>query len=299
MSLQKAGGTNIDNTVLPAAAANLVDHLETHLVTAGWTIISGGGSDAIKFESAAQADGFKIRIVTSVSGADMTLQMTNVGETANGTVAGIHLNVDGVSTWVLMANKFGFVLFEDTAIGATGEKWCMCGTMFLESFLTPTITEVGFLMGDHRSSTSNTLNNSFRTHSEPVGLPAVGNFLYNGVMINVDNVSSSLFEEGHPSFFLPQLQMVNKGTYNGTPTLLMQYASGEHLMSDAMLAWGEPSMTANFKKIRGQLFDVVISADPNLNRGDVVTIGVDTFRVVNDNFNNAFEIGCSILWLQP
>jgi len=303
MSLQKAGGTNIDNTVVPANAAALIDHLETHLVGAGWSIISGGGTDAIKFQSAATLDGMQVRIQTNVSGSEVTLTLTNVAETAVGTTGLIRLAVDGSSTWRLMANKFAFVLFQDTApvilTAAGAKKWCMAGTLYLESFLTPTITEIGFLFGDHRSTTLDTHQDSFRMKAEYEGTPGVYTLLYNGALSEADNINSNSYEEGDPGLLTPNHAQSETTNYNGNPTKLLQWVTGEHYGSDAVMAWGTPSRTANFKTGRGQLFDVVHLADDNLNRGDVVTIGADSFRVFTDGAASANQWPYALAWLQP
>lgn len=301
MALQKAGGTNIDNTVTPADESALIDHLETHLVSAGWTIISGGGSDAIKFESAATPESMKIRIVTSSQGTEMGLELRNASESATGATAQVRCDVDGVNSWRLMANKYAFILFEETAavaFGAAGaKKWCMAGTLFLESFLTPTITEIGFLFGDHKKTTSDLHHNSFRVESEIRGNSAANSLLYNAVVRNTEDVNANI-ERGDSGFLLSYWSQ-GTGVYSGSPTKLAQWVSAEHFMCDPLLGWGEPSRTANFKQLRGQLYDCVIAMDDNLSQDDAVTIGGDTFRVVTDTSASSAKLPYNLLWLKP
>lgn len=287
MSLQKAGGTNIDNTVTPAAAANLVDHLETHLVTAGWTIISGAGTNDVKFESATTADGMKVRIITGVSGSDMTLEIRNSGETASGATGNIRCAVDGVNSWRFMANRYGFVLHETTSAVALGnssgaKKWCMAGTLYLESFLTPTVTEVGYLMGDHRSTTNASHYESLRTKPMIEGTPANNSLLYNGSILDSNNTTSANIEEGDLGLLIPVFPLADSTGYSGSPTKTYKWASGENILADPLLAWGSPDRTTNMKLIRGQIFDVIVALDNDLSQGDTVTIGLDDFRVVSD-----------------
>lgn len=310
MSLQKAGGTNIDNTVTPAAATNLVDHLETHLVSAGWTIISGSGTDAIKFQSAATPDGMQIRILTGVSGSDMSLEMRNVGETATGTAGCIRLTVNGADSWRLMANKYGFVLFQDTTpvtfLTSGAKKWCICGTLYLESFLTPTVTEVGFLMGDHLSTGSSVHQRSFRNELSLAGRPAVFQGLYNGTLMEIHNDTSGSTTStlmGSPALaFMSMLPSANQ-QFVSNPDMNLQWATGEFPVMDPLVMWGTPDKSTNLKRIRGQMFDVLVSMDPNLVRNDIVTIGLDSFRVINDpRTSDRFSYqdhACALLWLQP
>lgn len=302
MALQKAGGTNIDNTVTPADESALIDHLETHLVGAGWTIISGGGTDAIKFESAATPESMKVRIVTSSqAGVEMGLELRNSSESASGATAQVRCDVDGVSTWRLMANKFAFVLFEDTAavvFGASGaKKWCIAGTLHLESFLTPTITEIGFLFGDHKATGDDIHQHSFRIVAELRGNPGAHSLLYNAGIRNVENQSANK-ERGTPGFVLSYWPS-GETAYQGNPTKLAQWASAEHFMCDPLLGWGEPSRTTSFKQLRGQLFDCIIAMDNNLSRNDIITIGADTFRVVTDTGAGSTTLPYNLLWLQP
>lgn len=307
MSLQKAGGTNIDNTVVPAAATNLVDHLETYLVSAGWSIISGTGTDAIKFESATTPEGMKIRILTGVSGSDMSLELRNAGETATGTAGCIRLTVDGSSTWRFMANKYGFVLFQDTtpvAYNASGaKKWCICSTLHLDTFLTAGVTEVGFLMGDHYATGTNTHRRSFRTDIAIGGNPAVFQGLYNGTLMEIHSAADGGVQQGNPALLYLSHMPPASSSFAGSPDNDIQYATGEFPICDPLVMWGTPDRTTNMGRIRGQIYDVLIAQDASLARNDIITIGLDTFRVVNDpgagGSTAAQDHGFAILWLQP
>jgi|GEM_PF-4215732 len=303
MSLQKAGGTNIDNTVLPANASALIDHIETHWVAAGASIISGAGTDAIKFQSAATPDGMQFRLRTDVSGSEVAFTFTNVGETAVGTTGLARLAVDGVNTWRFIANRYGFVCYEDTDPGVLAsvgaKKWLLVGTLFLEPHLTPTITEIGFMMGDHRADTIDQHAESFRVKPQIEGNPPVYDFLYNGGILENNNINAFTVERGDPSLLLPCYPIADSETYGGSPTKLLRWVTGEHYGSDAIVAWGSPSRTLNFKTGRGQLFDVVALMDDNLNRNDVVTIGADTFRVFTDGQASANNWPYALAWLQP
>lgn len=305
MALQKAGGTNVDATSsAPAAATNLVDFLETQLVNAGWTIISGAGTDAIKFETAAQADGHKIRIVTSVSGSDVGLELRNASESATGATANIRLTVDGVSDWIIMANRYSFCVYEDTApaaiISGNAKKWAMAGVLYLESFLTPTVTEAGYLFGDHRSTSSATHYHSFRVTPALNRNVASNSLLYNGTIVDTTNSTSSNQEEGSPTFVVPHFPTQQSEGYSGNPTKQYQWITGEHFAFDPLLAWGANPLL-NMAQARGQMFDIILVLDDNLTRNDTVTIGLDTFRVVNDPgfVHDHLFMPFAILFLKP
>lgn len=304
MSLQKAGGTNVDNLSTPASASALIDTLETQLVNAGWTIISGAGTDAIKFESAATSDSMQTRIVTGVSGSDVTLELRNPSESATGATGNIRLEVDGTSDWRLMANRYAFVVHQNTAavsINSTGaKKWALAGTLYLESWLTPTTTEVGFLMGDHRSTTSSQHYESLRAKAMQEGTPANSSLLYNGTIIDANNTTSANSEEGDIALCLPTYPMADTTSHSGSPTKVVRYASGENVMADAMVAWGQPDRITNYREIHGQLFDVIIALDDNLVQGQTVTIGSDQFRVVSDAAGaGSTRDPYAMLWLMP
>lgn len=298
MSLQKAGGTNIDNTVTPASASALVDHLETYLVSAGWSIISGAGTDNIKFQSAATTAGMQIRVITNVSGSVVTLELKNVSETAAASSHYVRANVNGSDTWRFMANKFAFVMFQDTTApnynNANGGKWVLCATLHIETFQEAGTSEVGILTGDHANN-SNTVRNSFRTLSNLYQAPGVTHLLYNGAIVDLYDGPTSIYP-GMPAFYLPVPDLSQQ--YTGNPNKLSQFSSGEYAFADPFIGWGAPAYT-DMKKIKGQLFDVIIMMDPNLTRGQEVTVGSDVFRVVNDPSGSAALHPFAICWLEP
>ena len=133
MGIQKAGGTNVFQTIsAPANASALVTALVTHLVTAGWSV--SGSGDARTFTSAQTPNGsYGCRVITSVASSRLRLKWdTYAGGAPQTNYFGI-CQPDGVSDWKLLANRFGFCLREASSIGSTQNKFVWCSLLYVDS----------------------------------------------------------------------------------------------------------------------------------------------------------------------
>src|SRR3990172_11560382 len=132
MAFQYAGGTNVNTTFAADTRTLIADNIRTHLLTAGWTSISGASGDWI-LQSALTPQNLqcRVRLYDSGGGNCGRVQFRNVGAT----LLGIDLFLLASAGYVyrIIANKYQFFVLR---AGSTAAREFVCGGVpYLEPFL--------------------------------------------------------------------------------------------------------------------------------------------------------------------
>lgn len=271
MAVNKAGGTNVYASTAPASASALVDFLETNLATAGWTVVSGAGTDAITFRSAATANGsYQMRVITSVSSTRVRLKAAAGDGTSEQSNYFTNLLPDGSSTWYLLANKYAFVVFEGGKVG-TSQKFGMAGCLYLPSSISGDSSLQAYAGGDTYSDGNASATGNFRNHvyHDQVTTPASYYICSNGTWrehhgLNATNISN------------PRWWGFAPVTETGIQS--MSFFNGDVFVTDALMAFGVPD-TTSISKIQGWFFDTIILHGVNYSELTEVTYDSDTYVV--------------------
>jgi hypothetical protein len=186
-SIPYSGGTIVDTTFTGDTRANIVSNIIAQLVNAGWTSISGSGTDQV-LQSAATADGNSIcmRVYDPGSGNCARILMRDAAGTriSNDT----YLLPGASKTFRIIACKYNFFVFTP---GTSAAREFVCGgTLALPAWLSGVITgDFGFLQGNSDSDTNATVGHSFRTRlcTNGSSSPNRGSGLVNGNLMNFSN----------------------------------------------------------------------------------------------------------------
>jgi len=274
--------TNRQNTTFsPANKQDLINNIETVLLAAGWTTISGHNTTTLIMQSATTPQALNMQIkVKDNAGTCVTISIQNVSGTkvgSNSTTAGIMLNPGASSkTYRIVANKYQAFIWTPTPTPA--REFAAFGVPFIPTFLVGTITEAMWLQGNAGADTSTTLLKSWRTCLDTVqsgtGLATNVQVLCNGNLWENDNTSAPSTGLGFP-------KLVPANVNDASGPSCYTWHDGSSNLSDALVGWGLAALTS-LAQIRGQLWDGMIASDAYT--GDLTT-SADSHNwiVITDN----------------
>lgn len=268
MAIQYVTGRQ-NTTFVPTNKQNLIDNMETVLLAAGWTTISGHGTTTLVMQSATTPQGLNCQIkVKDNGGTCVAVSIQNVAGTkvgANSTTAGMQLNPGASSkTYRMVANQYQAFIW--TATPTPAREFAAWGVPSLPTFLNTVITEAIWACGNSLSDSSSTIPTSFRTRLDSV-TPNVGNWcntqvICNGNMVEVANGSAP----GASS--LGTLQFCPPGDNFGENVKMFRWHDDSANIVDALIGWGLTASNVE-AKIRGQLWDAALSSESYA--GDLTT----------------------------
>lgn len=147
----------------PATRADWVNSMISALLAAGWSQISGSGTDRV-LGSALTPDNlrFKVRIWDPGSGNCARLGLRNWAETLlNDTYAAFCL--PGGLTWKIVASAFQFVAWVPGSTGA--RTFVMAGAPKIETAMNFNVTDASFMVSNDDGDTNTTPRNTFRNQT--------------------------------------------------------------------------------------------------------------------------------------
>jgi len=260
MAIQYQDTNRQNATFTPTNKQNLIDNLETVLLAAGWTTISGHGTTTLVMQSATTPQGLNGQIkVKDNAGSCVQISIQNVAGTkvgGNSTTAGFSLNPGASSkTYRVVANKYQFFIWTPTPTPA--REFAFVTIPSIPSFLVGIITECIVGGSNCFSDSSASIPNSFRTRTQYVQ-PNVGNWgncqvICNGNIVDIANNSAS----GASSLGTLLLLSNSESTENVKG---FRWHDNSANLSDALLVWGLTS-TSDEGKIRAQLWDAFFSSE--------------------------------------
>lgn len=273
MSVNKAGGTNIYATSTPASASAVVDILETQLAAAGWTVVSGAGTDAIVFQSAATTQGsYSMRVTTSVTSGRVRLKAAKGDGTNEQSNYFANLIPDTSTPWHIAANRYGFVIFEEGK-RATAQKFALASCLYLPTAKAAQSTNQfyagGDLFADGNASANDNFHNGGRT-------PANGNTsacYLAAASAYIEHHSSNNDYSVRPRFF-SDVSRRGESSVVGPA-----WFNGDVFVADALMLFGNDVNSGDLCFVQGWMFDVIILHGVNYTDGTEVTFDGDDYVV--------------------
>lgn len=288
----------VNTTFSPANKQDLINNIETALLAATWTTISGHNTTTLVMQSATTSAGLNMQIkVHDNAGTCVTVSVQNVSGTkigTNDTTHGAQLNPGASSkTYRIVANEYQAFIWTPSPTPA--REFGAWGVPYIPSFLSGVITECMWLATNAQSDTGTTVMNSFRNLMQSVayGTGAWGNtqLLVNGNLWEVTN-------NGGTSG-VGILALVPPGGFadSGSPRDYRWHDNSANLV-DALLSWGLTGQ-GDEAKIRGQLWDAMVSSEAY--SGDLTTTADSHNWIVltDNNTGNSNNVRGTLLLAIP
>jgi hypothetical protein len=284
MAIQYVDTNRQNTTFVPTNKQNLIDNIETVLLAAGWTTISGHGTTTLVMQSATTPQGLNMQIkVKDNSGTCVAVSVQNVAGTKvgnNSTTQGFQLNPGSSSkTYRMVANKYQAFIW--TASPTPAREFAAWGVPYLPSFLNTVVTEAIWGCGNSLSDSSSTIPTSFRTRLDSV-TPNVGGWcntqvICNGNIVDVANGTAP----GASSLGVLQISTPGNNSYENVK--MYRWHDNSANLVDALIGWGLTT-TSDEAKIRGQLWDAMLSSESYA--GDLTTVADSHNWIVITDGNN-------------
>lgn len=260
--IQYAGGVNVNTTFTTTVGTRqeIVTGIETALTTAGWTVISGGGSGNVVMRSA-----------TTPAPASNTIDV-RLNDPGAGNCAGVYLRnaaatqeshqhfllPAALKVFRVIANRYQAFVFTPGASAA--REVVAFGVPYIPTFLGGVIAgDFGWIMGNAASDGDATARATFRTLLGAQGATGAENSCYaallNGNLLNpscgiVATHAGAVRVQAHPYNSMVQ---ANGNAY--------RWHDDSLIASEALVAWGLTAATDE-SKVRGQLWDAMVVSDP-------------------------------------
>jgi hypothetical protein len=280
MAIQYSGNAQT-STFIPTNKQDIINAVGAALLAAGWTTASGGtGTTNWMLTSATTPQGCAINVRMKDNGGvcvSFSLESTDgvlVG-TNSTTVAGGYLNPGSSLTFRIVCNKYqAFIYVTPPTTPARG--FVAFGVPWMPTWMASVTTRIGWMWGNSSTDTTTTIGVTPRT-----GLfqssTGTSNFaqqaMYNS---NIWSINSSVNANGC-------LGLIPVGVAFSGAVLACQYwETGHSVLSDALIGWGAAAPPTPVAKLKGMLWDAVISSDTTA--GDLTTtFDSHNWIVVTDN----------------
>ena len=255
MALQYATGTHVHASVAADNKSTLIGNIQTQLTTAGWSVISGGGTSDVKMACAATPQGNQIRVrVWDASGNCVRIRVMNVAETIVMSDSGYLLPATS-KTFVINANRHQFAIW---SVGSDATRdFVMVSAMYIPTHLTG-ITTLAFLMSQGTTDTDTGTNGGFRvsTSLRDRTTGFMGNFfgLVNSTVMEHVGDATTTAKQGVPGLVLP------RPSDNTTTPLQTVWHDGSVFILEPLMGWGLSDIDDPFR-VYGQIWDASLITD--------------------------------------
>jgi len=268
------GSARVNTTFTGASIQNIIDGIETALLSAGWTTVSGHGTTNLLMQSGLTPNPQNLQMrlrVKSNSGNCATCSIENVAGTktsTNSTTAGLMLNPGAAKTFRVIANKYqGFVF---TSSVNTSREFVCFGVPALPGPLQGVITECIWGSGNAISDTDTSNRDSFRVALSADGTSGnvtgnnIGNqaFILNGTLLEVNNntFTGGGNNAGNAALRLATTAGARMVATNSSPNQTgggVKWHDDESFIVDAIICFGI-SGQSDEAKARGYIWDAAI-----------------------------------------
>lgn len=269
MSIQYAGGTNVDTTYTADGTQQaLISAIEDAMNTAGWTTLSGHHGATIVLQSASTPNSNSIcaRLKTTANNC-ATIELLNAAANQI-TAASYLLPTNGVNYRFMVCRYQVFIFVPGSVISRYTVQF---GVPYVPPFLASSIVgECGWIKGDNTGDAGQACQ-SFRTALGVNSAYAKSSIILNGTVLNIQSNTPT----GNVILLYPQVY--------GGGTLTRQWHDGSYLLWEPYLLSGITG-TNDTVLIRGQLWDSIIVGQQQV-ADATYTIDGHTFRVftIGDN----------------
>jgi len=258
-----SGGTIVNTTFVTTTGTRLeiVSAIESTLVTAGWSVISGGGTGTVILKSATttapKSYSIRVRLFDPGSGACAQVRIQDDSGTYVSQVFYL-LPVAG-KTFKIIACKYNF--FVCTPQPSASRDVVYAGTLHIPTFLEGFTTgSLGFLGGNSSSDSDTSVQWSFRTTLSNYQSTASSAFASNIAFNSVTNCTGDT--QSANTTLMPGWQC-------GTNVAGSQWVNGAHLTREAIIGFGTGG-TGGGHMWQGIIHNAMIVSKPYL--GDTLTV---------------------------
>jgi hypothetical protein len=262
MAVVYSGGTYINTTFTGGTKTNICNNVETQLVAAGWTTISGTGTTNVLLQSAAApGSGNQGRVRLKDNGGNcVQVTIENVSGTAvqpSSTTSGGNLLPAASKVFRILASKFRFEVF--TPWPTVAREFVMAGIVYVPSAYNGVITEAIYQCCNSCLDGDTTLRNSLRNFPYAgIGSNSCG--IVNGNVNNWTNNANTACGSVQVRY-MSNSYVTNYNTNNfpGQANLYRWHDLALDV-SDVLIGWGLAA-ASDEALIRGQLFDYCYISD--------------------------------------
>lgn len=247
MSIQYSGLTiqNSTFTTTVGTRREIVDGIAAVLSAAGWSNISGSGTGDQTWKTVVTPQGYSDRIRLYDPGAGNCAQVFLYSDDGTLTTAQpAYLLPTATETWRVIAQGYQFFAFVPGS--TTARKFVCAGVPYVYTWLTGSITRVGWMHGNAQSDTDVTARTSFRT--------LLAAYATVETLITNTGIWSATNSNGAGNFHLANCGSAIQGNIGA-----YTYFDGSADFLDPVVAWGTSATTQATKM--GELWDAVIVTD--------------------------------------
>jgi hypothetical protein len=256
MSIQYVTGRQ-NTTFVPTNKQDIINNVETVLLAAGWTTISGHATTNLLMQSAATPQGYAINVrLKDNAGTCVTFSLESTDGVLVGgnstTVGGAFVNPGTSLTFRIVANKYQAFLWTSPSTVARG--FAAFGVPYVPSFLTGVTTRIGWMMGNTDTDSDTTVRMSFRTTliaALGTNTPSAQQAMLNATLWTNNGATAQQGMIGLAS----QIAQVTGNTGMG-----YRWQDNSALLIDPLISWGDTANTVE-GKFKGQLWDAVVATD--------------------------------------
>jgi hypothetical protein len=258
------GGSNVSTTFVSSTKQNVIDGIETALLSAGWITVSGHGTTNLLMQSSMSPSTQNLRMRLRVKDNGNTCAVCSI-ENAFGTKTGSNSTTNGgqllpgsSKTWRVVANKYQAFIFVPAS--TTAREYVGFGVPFLPSFLAGgTVYEAAWLSGNGVSDSSTTAGGSFRTM---LGCWSNASNLGNTQQLVNGNIWETSNNSGSANIgYMSLITMFNASLMSNSNTAsYYRWHDTSAFLTDPLIAWGLTGV-ADEGLVRGQLWDSFISTE--------------------------------------
>jgi hypothetical protein len=279
VAIQYADGVIYNNTFNATSRLAIVNALETALLAAGWTGVSGAGTANVLLASATTPtanNNIRVRLQDTGSGNCAQIKFENALGTKV-SQAFFLLFAAGGKTYRVIANKYqAFVMTPGSSASREFVAW---GVPYLPSFLHGVITgEFAWMTGNGTTDIDTTARNSLRTGLGCwVNQHQMQSFLLNGTLWNAASDNNNYAG----ALSLCVVQPHNSPQF----TAPVVWHDDSQTICEPLIAWGLTAGTDPMK-IRGQLWNAVVLGDAWAGDTSFSLDGRTFYTITNNNLGD-------------
>ena len=280
--IQYAGGTNVNTTFTTTVGTRqeIVTGIQTALTTAGWTVVSGGGTGNVVMRSATTPtanNSIDVRLYDPGAGNCAQVFLRNAAGTQESSAK--FLLPAALKVFRVIANRYqGFVF---TAGTSAAREFVAFGVPYIPSFLHGVITaDFGWVMGNGISDTSAGVGASFRTVLGAQSTGGVESSCYAG-LLNANLLNPTCSGANTQTGAV----RISAALYNHTVqanTNAYRWHDDSLNASEALVGWGL-TVVGDESKIRGQLWDAIVVSDSFAADSTITLDAHSWFAITNSN----------------